>query len=158
MVGELVHGKFEDIPHLATLLVAPPVSIRSLARLMLIAMVVSRPLATTFSLALSLAAALPLVGPSWLLAVGLRLVARPQVVGVSPRSALGSVQVVFVYVTNRAMLQCVFQGVAGMGSRYRLARRPKGSLSVPKRMNFRKRSKRPLTPPPHFRKIILQIF
>ena len=96
MVGELVHGKFEDIPHLATLLVAPPVSIRSLARLMLVAMVVSRPLATTLSLALSLAAALPLVGPSWLLAAGLRLVLRPQVVGVSPRSALGSVQVVFV--------------------------------------------------------------
>ena len=29
------------------------------------------------------------------------------------------------HVKNGAMLQCVFQGVAGMGSRYRLARRPK---------------------------------
>ena len=34
----------------------------------------------------------------------------------------------------------------------------KGSLPTPKRMNFRKSSKRPLTPPPHFRKIILRIF
>ena len=34
----------------------------------------------------------------------------------------------------------------------------KGSLPLPKRMNFRKSSKRPLTTPPHFRKIMLQIF
>ena len=36
---------------------------------------------------------------------------------------------------------------------------PKGSFPLPKRMNFWKSSKRPLTPPPpHFRKIMLQIF
>ena len=34
----------------------------------------------------------------------------------------------------------------------------KGSRPLPKRMNFRKSSKRPMTPPPHFRKIMLQIF
>ena len=35
----------------------------------------------------------------------------------------------------------------------------KGSLTTPKRMNFRKSSKRRLTPnPPHFRKVILQFF
>ena len=34
----------------------------------------------------------------------------------------------------------------------------KGRLPLPKRMNFRKSSKRPLTPPPHFRKVMLQIF
>ena len=34
----------------------------------------------------------------------------------------------------------------------------KGRLSLPKRMNFRKSSKRSLTPPLIFRKIILQIF
>ena len=33
----------------------------------------------------------------------------------------------------------------------------KGSLSLPKRMNFRKSSKRPLTPP-HFWKIMLRVF
>ena len=32
-------------------------------------------------------------------------------------------------------------------------------MALPKRMNFRKNSKRPLTPPPpHFRKIILRFF
>ena len=36
--------------------------------------------------------------------------------------------------------------------------RPRGSLSLPKQMNFRKSSKRPLTPPPHFRKIIVADF
>ena len=34
----------------------------------------------------------------------------------------------------------------------------KRRLPLPKRMNFRKSSKRPLTPPPHFRKIILRFF
>ena len=35
----------------------------------------------------------------------------------------------------------------------------KGRIPLPKRMNFRKSSKRPLTPPPaHFRKVMLQIF
>ena len=34
----------------------------------------------------------------------------------------------------------------------------KGSRPHPKRMNFRKSSKGPLTPPPHFRKVMLQIF
>ena len=33
---------------------------------------------------------------------------------------------------------------------------PKGRMASPKLMNFRKSSKRPLTPPPHFRKIILR--
>ena len=33
----------------------------------------------------------------------------------------------------------------------------KGRLPLPKRMNFRKSSKRPLTPP-HFWKVMLQIF
>ena len=35
--------------------------------------------------------------------------------------------------------------------------RGKGQMASPKRMIFRKSSKRPLTPPPHFRKIILRI-
>ena len=35
--------------------------------------------------------------------------------------------------------------------------RDKGRMAPPKRMNLRKNSKRPLTPPPHFRKIILRI-
>ena len=34
----------------------------------------------------------------------------------------------------------------------------KGRLTVPKQMNFLKSSKRSLTPSPHFRKVILQIF
>ena len=34
----------------------------------------------------------------------------------------------------------------------------KGRVTAPKRMNFWKSSKRPLTPPPHFRKIMLQFF
>ena len=34
---------------------------------------------------------------------------------------------------------------------------PKGRLSAPLSMNFWKSSKRPLTPPPHFRKVILRI-
>ena len=34
----------------------------------------------------------------------------------------------------------------------------KGRVAVPKRMNLRKNFKRHLTPPPHFRKIILQFF
>ena len=34
----------------------------------------------------------------------------------------------------------------------------KGRVTLPNLMNFRKNSKRPLTPPPHFWKIILQIF
>ena len=33
----------------------------------------------------------------------------------------------------------------------------KGRIPLPKRMNFRKSSKRPLTPPPHFRKVMLRI-
>ena len=38
-------------------------------------------------------------------------------------------------------------------------RTAKGSFTLPKRMNFRKGSKRPLTPPPaHFRKVMLQFF
>ena len=36
--------------------------------------------------------------------------------------------------------------------------RVKGCLTSPKRMNFRKSSKRPLIPPPHYRKVILQMF
>ena len=35
---------------------------------------------------------------------------------------------------------------------------PQGRVKVPKRMIFRKNPKRPLTPPNHFRKIMLQIF
>ena len=34
----------------------------------------------------------------------------------------------------------------------------KGRRPLPKLMNFRKSSKRPLTPPPHFRKVMLQFF
>ena len=34
----------------------------------------------------------------------------------------------------------------------------KGRVASPKRLNFRKSSKWPLTPPPHFRKIMLQFF
>ena len=34
---------------------------------------------------------------------------------------------------------------------------PKGQMGTPKRMKLRKSSKRLLTPPPHFRKIILRI-
>ena len=34
---------------------------------------------------------------------------------------------------------------------------PEGLVAVPKCMNIRKKSKRPLTPPPHFRKLILQL-
>ena len=34
----------------------------------------------------------------------------------------------------------------------------KGRMAAPNRMNFRKNSKRPSTPPPHFCKIMLQIF
>ena len=33
----------------------------------------------------------------------------------------------------------------------------KGRMGTPKRMKLRKSSKRPLTPPPHFRKIMLRI-
>ena len=35
---------------------------------------------------------------------------------------------------------------------------PNGRVALPNRMNFWKNSKRPLTPPPHFWKIILQFF
>merc|ERR550532_2534341 len=35
---------------------------------------------------------------------------------------------------------------------------PKGRAALPKRMNFWKSSKRPLIPPPHFRKIMLRFF
>ena len=36
--------------------------------------------------------------------------------------------------------------------------KPQGRMSLPNRMNFRKKSKRPSTPSPHFRKMILQFF
>ena len=35
---------------------------------------------------------------------------------------------------------------------------PQGRVALPNRMNFRKNSKRPSTPHPHFLKIILQVF
>ena len=47
---------------------------------------------------------------------------------------------------------------AGLSPEERMSYASKLSPAPPKRMNFRKSSKRPLTPPPHFRKIILQIF
>ena len=60
---------------------------------------------------------------------------------------------------------CGRQGVGNRGSeRFRELRMtqdpfPEGRLASPKRMNFRKSSKRPLPPPPpHFRKIMLQFF
>ena len=34
----------------------------------------------------------------------------------------------------------------------------KGRITLPNQMNFQKNSRRPSTPPPHFRKIILQFF
>ena len=41
---------------------------------------------------------------------------------------------------------------------FQWAHPPKGSLSLQKRMNFRKSYERPLTPPPSFSKIMLRIF
>ena len=59
--------------------------------------------------------------------------------------------------TKAAYLPIVIDVPTFVSPLYLLMHLPKGRMSTPKRMKLRKSSKRPLNPPPHFRKIILRI-